>query len=211
MAKHTKQTNKSNKMLKVLSITIGSIIVVIAGVYLAINLTYPGKTPYESFHTTQSSIKPSSTTKESKSVESTTEESKTTESTTEESAKLQGKDVTTREDSTTESSNLAEYKDDELSTYSVVYADSSYIVSENGKGQYFVTSATGEDVLRSARVQEWVFLLKEMGVQDLGTIDQSKMNDMVTGLSVNVSEPFKPSADPVYIYTDNTPAAYTLK
>ena len=135
MAKHTKQTNKSNKMLKVLSITIGSIIVVIAGVYLAINLTYPGKTPSESFHTTQSSIKPSSTTKESKSVEYTTEES----------VKLQEPDVTTREDSTTESSNLSEYKDDALSTYSVVYTDSRYIVSANGKGQYFVTSATGDN------------------------------------------------------------------
>lgn len=200
MAKHTKQTNKSNNMLKVLSITIGSIIVVLAGVYLAINLTSPGKTPTKSFHTTQSSTKPSST----------TEESTTTESTTEESVQLQGPDVTTREDSTTESSKLAEYKDDALSTYSVVYTDSRYIVSANGKGQYFVTSATGEDVLRSARVQEWVFLLKEMGVQDLGTIDPSKMNDMVTGLSVNVNEPFKPSAGPVYIYTDNTPAAYTL-
>lgn len=201
MAKHTKQTNKSTKMLKVLSITICSIIVVTAGVFLAINLTSPGKTPTKSFHTTQSSTKPSST----------TEESNPTESTNEKSDQLQGPDVTTREESTAESSKLAEYKDDALSTYSVVYTDSRYIVSANGKGQYFVTSATGEDVLKSATVQEWVFLLKEMGVQDLGNIDQSKMNDMVTGLSVNINEPFKPSAGPVYIYTDNTPAAYTLK
>lgn len=199
MAKHTKQTNKSNKMLKVLSITICSIVVT-AGVFLAINLTSPGKTPTKSFHTTQSITKPSST----------TEESNPTESTNEKSVQLQVPDVTTREESTSESSKLAEYKDDALSTYSVVYTDSRYIVSANGKGQYFVTSATGEDVLRSARVQEWVFLLKDMGVQDLGTIDQSKMNDMVTGLSVNINEPFKPSAGPVYIYTDNTPAAYTL-
>lgn len=201
MAKHTKQTNKSNKMLKVLSITICSIIVVTAGVFLAINLTSPGKTQTKSFHTTQSSTKPSST----------NEESNPTESTNEKSVQLQGPDVTTREESTAESSKLAEYKDDALSTYSVVYTDSRYIVSANGKGQYFVTSATGEDVLRSATVQEWIFLLKEMGVQDLGNIDQSKMNDMVTGLSVNINEPFKPSAGPVYIYTDNTPAAYTLK
>lgn len=200
MSKHTKQTNKSNKMLKVLSITICSIIVVTAGVFLAINLTSPGKTPTKSFHTTQSSTKSSST----------TEESKPAESTNEKSVQLQGPDVTTREESTAESSKLAEYKDDALSTYSVVYTDSRYTVSANGKGQYFVTSATGEDVLKSATVQEWVFLLKEMGVQDLGNIDQSKMNDKVTGLSVDVNDPFKPSAGPVYIYTDNTPAAYSL-
>ena len=50
-----------------------------------------------------------------------------------------------------------------------------------------------------------------MGVKDVGNIDPSKVNDIVTGLSVDITQTFKPSAGPVYIYTDNTPAKYTLK
>ncbi|MDT2868957.1 hypothetical protein P7H71_13295 [Lactococcus lactis] len=289
MAKHTKQTNK---MLKVLSITIGSIIVVTAGLFLAINLTSPGKTPTESFHTTQSSTKSSSTTKESKTEESSTEESKPADSSSKESTKMQGNVNTpvyiTIPDYTKQEMTITEFQDEvyrlnpntnpmfglkdvtpepsngtvEQNRYVVVnsnakpgtpfdvanhtiYYDvklkgwnesssstpnagrdyakepvhgtfaniretSTYIVWGTPEGIYYVEPKTTNG-LKGMTVHEMEQLTFSMGVKDVGNIDPSKVNDIVTGLSVDITQTFKPSAGPVYIYTDNTPAKYTLK
>ena len=265
MAKHTKQTNKSNKILKVLSITIGSIIVVIAGVFLAINLTYPGKTPTESFYTTQSSTKSSSTTKESTKIQGDDitpsrieaimpdyfdmtvsefrqawheanpnvdffkyveiKESGVNENTAivlSANASVGGTVnvaknkivIHTDAEKTSKSTDVSnagrDYAREPVhGTFANIRETSTYIVWGTPEGIYYVEPKTTNG-LKGMTVHEMEQLTFSMGVKDVGNIDPSKVNDIVTGLSVDITQTFKPSAGPVYIYTDNTPAAYTL-
>lgn len=208
MAKHTKSIN-TNSILKTVAIIAAGSGLFLAGVAGTMMFTAPDNTPVSSFHGAEgssSSVQSSSSTEESKPVESTTQSSS--------QVQLQGADVTTRESAPQTTTQSSSNSYDETTTpshgeFQEIYHDNDIHLWKSPEGIGYAQQ-TGISWSR-IKVQTMIQYLYAMGVRDMGNIDRSKMNDYVTGLSADITKPSNWSIRPVYIYTDNTPAAYTLK